>query len=70
MGTTWSLFRFAPDSCRVILSDEQGEESKDPYRGRFTILGHCFFTSARGAGAPRSSPSVLMSSSISGQWVP
>ena len=32
----------APDSCRVILSDEQSEESKDPCRGRFTILGRCF----------------------------
>jgi len=54
----------------VILSDERSEESKDPYRGRFTIRDRGFFTLLRGAGAPRSSPSVLMSSSISGQWIP
>ena len=37
--------------------------------------GFCFgnmqdYTAPRGAGAPLSSPSVLKSSSISGQWMP
>ena len=58
-----------PEVMPLVFTPELPEEGGH-VRSIWKLAGYPTLAELRGAGAPRRSPSVLRSSSTSGQWIP